>query len=152
MQVSLLDILSIIVVFQLLFIAFFVFTHTKGKKISNVLLGSFFLSLGLNLGDGMLISSGAYQNFLQLAFIGNNFGFVFGPLLYFYTRSVIYKDYRLQKNCAAFIAISAGAGKFYPFLSPAVCRTSKIHSRIPAAEHISGLLELQQFTGGILGS
>lgn len=90
------DILSAIVVFQLLLLAVFLFTHKKGKRISNLLLGGFFLSLCLNFTDGVLIFNNAYHDFPELAFIGNNFSLLFGPLLYLYTRSVIYQDFQLR--------------------------------------------------------
>ena len=48
MSLRLLELLGVIVIFQLLFIAFFLFTHPKGKRLSNGLLGGFFGCVALN--------------------------------------------------------------------------------------------------------
>lgn len=96
MQFALKDILSIIVIFQLLFLFAFLSMHRRGKRISNILLGIFFLSLCLNFTDGILILNNAYVNHPSFAFIGNNFSLLFGPLLFLYVKSVIYKDFKLK--------------------------------------------------------
>lgn len=90
------DILSIVVIFQLLFLFIFLLSHRKGKKVSNFLLGFFFLAVCLNFTDGILIIDEAYSEHPSFAFIGNNFSLLFGPLLFLYTKSVIYKDFRFR--------------------------------------------------------
>lgn len=92
------DILSIIVIFQLLFLFLFLLSHRKGKKVSNLLLSFFFLAVCLNFTDGILIINNAYFDYPSFAFIGNNFSLLFGPLLYLYTKSVIYKDFRMKRG------------------------------------------------------
>jgi AraC-like DNA-binding protein len=92
------DILSILVVFQLVFISLFLFTHTKGKRLSHRLLGAFFLSLAFNIGSGLLMLTGAYPQWQQFVFLGSSFGLLLGPLLYLYTKSMIYKDYMIPRN------------------------------------------------------
>ncbi len=58
MSLRLLELLGVIVIFRFLFIAFFLFTHRKGKRLSNGLLGGFFLAVGLNLFDGLYVITG----------------------------------------------------------------------------------------------
>ncbi len=97
MSLRLLELLGVIVIFQLLFIAFFLFTHPKGKRLSNGLLGGFFLSVALNMFDGLYVLTGWADANPHLAFIGGSCSFLFGPLLYFYTQSVVYQGYRLPR-------------------------------------------------------
>ncbi len=98
MSLRLLELLGVIVIFQLLFIAFFLFTHPKGKRLSNGLLGSFFGAVALNMFDGLYVLTGWADANPHLAFIGGSGSFLFGPLLYFYTQSVVYRDYRLPRT------------------------------------------------------
>lgn len=98
MSWNLTDILSVIIIFQLLFLAVFLITYHKGKRQSNILLAVFFLSICLNFTDGLLIFKNAYYNHPSFAFIGNNFSLMFGPLLFLYTQSVIYRDFKLNKG------------------------------------------------------
>jgi len=90
-----LNILSTIVIFQLLLLAVFLFTVNKGKPASNKLLAIFFLWLAFNLGDGLLSYYGFYNKFPQLAHLEDGFVFLVGPILYFYTRSIIYRRFKL---------------------------------------------------------
>jgi len=91
-------ILFALVVFQLLFIAFFLFTSKKGNRLSNVLLGLFFLLIGLNLLDLTLSIRGLYKYYAKFALLDDAFILAFGPLIYSYSKSVIYKDYRFSKK------------------------------------------------------
>ena len=53
MSFSLSDTFFVIVIFQLLFTSVFLFTHQKGRRISNTLLGAFFLFLAWLLPRAM---------------------------------------------------------------------------------------------------
>jgi AraC-like DNA-binding protein len=90
------DILFVLIIFQLLFLSFFLFTHEKGNRISNILLGSFFLTIALNLLDVLLLMTGAYDNNPWLADWGSCLPLLFGPFIYFYTQSVLKKDFALS--------------------------------------------------------
>ncbi|HXB45074.1 MAG TPA: helix-turn-helix domain-containing protein [Puia sp.] len=94
MQFDLTDILFLFVLFLLLFITIFLFTSDKGKRISNILIGSFFLALFLNLTDSFLLLKHFYFSFPAFALWGSNLLFVCGPLIFLYTKSVLYKDFR----------------------------------------------------------
>lgn len=97
MDLSLSDILFIIVIFQLLFIAVFLFTHEKGKRISNIILGAFFLSISLNLADSFLVLKKVYLTNTSLVGWSICMPLLFGPLLYLYTQSILYKDFRFSR-------------------------------------------------------
>jgi len=96
MSFSLSDTFFVVVIFQLLFTSVFLFTHQKGKRISNALLGAFFLAICLNLADNLLLIKGVYSNAPSLALWSVWLLLLFGPLLYLYTQSVLYKDFSLS--------------------------------------------------------
>ncbi len=96
MNIGLPDIFFIIVLFQLLFLSFFLFTHEKGRRVSNILLGMFFFSICLNLMDVFLLVKKVYFSSPGWALWGSNLALVFGPLLYLYTQSVLYKDFAMK--------------------------------------------------------
>jgi|HubBroStandDraft_1064217.scaffolds.fasta_scaffold13301_3 AraC-like DNA-binding protein len=95
MSFSLPDILFVIVIFQLLFTSAFLFMHRGGRAVSNGLLGAFFLVIGLNLLDNFLLREGFYDGRPAFAFWSLWLLLLFGPLLYLYTQSVLYRDFRL---------------------------------------------------------
>ncbi len=107
MNISLTNILFVLIIFQLLFLSFFLFTQEKGKRISNILLGCFFLSISLNLLDVFLLMAGAYFPSPWLAGWGSCLPLLFGPLIYFYTQSVLNKNftitYKSRKHFLPFI-------------------------------------------------
>lgn len=98
MKLSVTDILIIVVIFQLLFISFFLFTYDKGKRISLYLLGTFFLSFCLNLIDGFLLLNGVYFEYPSFALWASCMPLLYGPLLYLYGRSVLYSDFSLRSK------------------------------------------------------
>ena len=98
MGISLVNILSTVIIFQLVLLALFLFTSSKGKKLSNRILGIFFIWLAINLSDGLLSYYGFYEKFPQLAHVEDGFAFLLGPLLYFYTRSMVYNDFALTSR------------------------------------------------------
>src|ERR1700748_4009129 len=95
MNISLTNILFVLIIFQLLFLCFFLFTHQKQRGVSNQLLGFFFLAICLNLLDVFILQTGAYFSYPSFAGFGNCLPLVLGPLLYFYTLSIIYKNFVL---------------------------------------------------------
>lgn len=92
------DILFLLVLFLLLFIAVFLYTSRKGASTSNILLGSFFLSIALNLLDSFLLLKQAYFSYPSLALWGSNLLLLCGPFMLFYTQSVIYKDFHFNSR------------------------------------------------------
>jgi AraC-like DNA-binding protein len=96
MTFSLSDILFIIVIFQLLFMAFFLFSHKKAGRLSNSLLGALYLAICLNLADNFLLIKRFYFSYPALALWSVWMLLLFGPLLYLYTKSVLFRDYSLS--------------------------------------------------------
>jgi AraC-like DNA-binding protein len=96
MSFSLSDILFVVVIFQLLFTSFLLFTHRSGRKVSNRLLGAFFLVIGLNLMDNLLLIKGTYAGNPGFGLWSVWLLLLFGPLLYLYTQSILYRDFRLS--------------------------------------------------------
>jgi AraC-like DNA-binding protein len=92
---DLFTILATIVLFQFVLLSFFLFTIKKGKRLSNLLLGSFLLLLAINITDGLLTYYRFYRQYPSLALIEDSFILLYGPLILFYSRSIIYKNYKL---------------------------------------------------------
>jgi len=86
-----------IVIFLFLFVSLFLFTHKKGKNLSNKLLGFLFLSYGLWVFD-LYAAFYLYVDYPYMAYIFNNLLWLLGPCLLLYTQSVIYKDFRFRKK------------------------------------------------------
>ena len=112
MKISSTDILFILIIFQLLFLSLFLLTRKNGKQVSNILLGSFFLAICINLLDLFLLQEGFYFSNPQFAGLGSCLPLLFGPLIFFYTKSVIYKNFTLS---------SKSIYHFYPFLILFAC-------------------------------
>lgn len=87
-------IISILASFQLLFVSVFLFTHKKGNRTNNSLLGLVFLLFSISLGDFVLRISGLEFRIQVLHLIDDGFFFLYGPLIYFYVRRVVYVDLR----------------------------------------------------------
>ena len=87
-------IISILASFQLLFVAVFLIAHKKGNRTNNRLLGFVFLLFSLSLGDFALRISGIEFRYQVIHLIDDGFFFLYGPLLYFYVRRVVYIDLR----------------------------------------------------------
>jgi AraC-like DNA-binding protein len=90
------DIFFALVIFQLLFLSLFLFSNKKGKKQSNRLLGFFFLSIGLNLLDSFFVLKKVWMVSPLLVGWGICLPLLFGPLLYLYAQSILYKDFELK--------------------------------------------------------
>lgn len=87
-------IISILASFQLLFVSVFLFTHKKGNKKNNRLLGLVFLLFSISLGDFALRISGLEFRFQVIHLLDDGFFFLYGPLIYFYVRRLVYVDLR----------------------------------------------------------
>src|SRR3954466_13843483 len=98
MQFSFSDILFMMVLFLLLFISVFLFTSNRGKWISNVLIGCFFLSLCLNLIDSFLLLKQFYFQYPVFALWGSNLLLLCGPFIYLYTQSIVYNDFHFTSK------------------------------------------------------
>ncbi|MDH3708703.1 MAG: helix-turn-helix domain-containing protein [Cyclobacteriaceae bacterium] len=85
-------VLLIVVIGQLTFLCFFLFTSKQGKVLSNRILGIFFLLLAVNLID-LLLKFNGYDSFYRpLALVDDAFVLLYGPLIFLYSYTIIYKD------------------------------------------------------------
>lgn len=94
----LLTALYAIVSFQLLLLSVFLFFARKQKQLSNRILAAFFLWLAVNITDGILSYSDFYQQHPAFAHLEDGFIFLLGPLLFFYTQSVIFREFRFARR------------------------------------------------------
>ncbi|MFY0689608.1 MAG: helix-turn-helix transcriptional regulator [Cyclobacteriaceae bacterium] len=91
-------ILSLLAAFQLFFVAVYLFTHQKGNKRNNRLLAIVFLLFAINLTDLTARISGIILPIPLLHLLDDGFFFLYGPLLYWYTQGVVYRDFKLTKT------------------------------------------------------
>lgn len=96
MAYSLADILFMIVIFQLLFTSAFLFAHRSRRQLSNRLLAFLFLAIALNLTDSLLLIAGVYSTHPEFGLWSVWTLLLFGPLLFLYTQSIVYRNFRLN--------------------------------------------------------
>ncbi|QQS35877.1 MAG: helix-turn-helix transcriptional regulator [Ignavibacteriales bacterium] len=97
---ELIRMVSIITTFQLLLFAGFVLMLRKKGDLSHSLLLIFLVSNALFIA-GFLIQHYLFVDlklFVNFLFWGTTFGFLFGPLLYFYTKSVTIPGYKITSR------------------------------------------------------
>jgi len=98
---SLIETVNAISVFFLCFFSLFLFTHKKGKPSSNRILALFLLAMSLSTLNFPLSHDKRLVSYaLPILLFMNSFDFLLGPLLYFYVRSVAYRDFSWRKNQA----------------------------------------------------
>jgi len=95
---TLLNLLAVLILFQLGIMALFLFTSNRGKKTSNRLLAGFFLLLLINVSDGLAAYKGLYVEHPGWAQWDEGFVFLFGPVLWLYTQSMVYNNFRLARR------------------------------------------------------
>lgn len=94
-QIPLLSLITMFVVFLSVFFAFFLFTVKTEKRLSNILIGLFFLTIAVN------ISVFFYKYYIEdfspsLNLLRDQVSYLSNPLLYLYILSAIYNDFRLR--------------------------------------------------------
>ena len=101
MSLGFTNILQLMLVFQSSVFGAFLITQGRGKKISNSLLAGFLFILAIHMGFNL-----HFELNLQwgLPDITNSFGFLYGPILYLYITSLIYRDFRFKKFDLAHLA------------------------------------------------
>jgi AraC-like DNA-binding protein len=98
MVFDILDIIGILTAFQLLLLAFFLINHQKGKKLSHKILALFLFANALYILDYLQFHLRLYHRFPHLIGIGFLFIFMFGPLLFFYTRSLVVRKFSFKRS------------------------------------------------------
>ena len=136
------QILSVIVLFQLFFIGFFLFTSKKGNRLSNYLLAFFFLSLGFGLLDYVLLLSGFFDQHRQFAFLLNGLVIFHAPLLLLYTQSLTATDFNIKPiqllhSLPYFVSMGL-LGVFYYTQSEEIQEMAL--AEVKSGEHLSAIL------------
>jgi AraC-like DNA-binding protein len=98
MQVGWIDIINIIVIFQLFVFIFFIW-H-KRRSLSNKLLSLFFLAQALGIANYVIWRQRdlVYMNCPHLFHIGLPFILVWAPSLFLYVKSVVYRDFKFRPD------------------------------------------------------
>lgn len=89
-------VLSILAAFQLLFVSLYLIFHQRGNKGNNKLLGVFFLLFAISMTDIAIRFIGIDIKVPALHLIDDGFIFLYGPLIYFYTKRVVYRDFQFK--------------------------------------------------------
>jgi len=100
MIVTITEIISVITVFQLLLFSFFLLTIKKKNEIDLKILSAFLFSNSLFIINFLLHDLEEFFNIslVDFRFIGFSFGFLFGPLLYLYTKSLTKKEFVVKRK------------------------------------------------------
>jgi AraC-like DNA-binding protein len=116
-MITLLNILSLLILFQLGMMSLFLFTSRRGRALSNRLLAVFFMLLFLNIADGLLTFRGYYVDHPGLAQVEDGFVFLLGPVLWLYTQSLVYKRFTLSRrhwpHLIPFVVVTVSYQVFY---------------------------------------
>ena len=100
MKIQVYDILKYILMFQFYFLALFLLTSKKGKRVSNRILAFFLFSKASCYLNGLLFKYKAITLNLPYYFFFtfHAFEYLLGPVIYFYTKSLMYKDFTFKKR------------------------------------------------------
>ena len=96
MNLNLISYLSFLIAFQLLFVGIFLLTHKKGNRRNNKLLGTLFVLISWNIGDLTLRMNNVVLQWEFIQVIDDGFFLLYGPIIYLYTKGVIFKDFKLS--------------------------------------------------------
>ena len=98
MEVGIIEIAILLVIFQFLLLAFYLFGKS-GKRTSNRILGLFFLAFALNLFNAFCFRLSPYLLVFHpyLFYIGAPFVFLLAPLFYFYVLSLAFREFALGR-------------------------------------------------------
>lgn len=91
-------VLSLLVAFQLSFMAWYLFNHKKGNRRNNRILAYLFLMFAINLFDFTARITGIILPVPLLHLLDDSFFLLYGPVFYLYTMAVVYKDFQLNRR------------------------------------------------------
>ena len=98
-QLNILHILCIVAIFQALLMAVVLFSSKKGNKLSNKILGLWFLCFTVIMSCSFLVSYGVWQYFEKYhkpIFAISQTVLLVGPLFYFYTKSLFNENFHFR--------------------------------------------------------
>lgn len=97
---AVINIVAGLTAFLLLYFSIFLLVTKRGKRLNKILLSAFLFSNAVFILNFLL--SNFSETFIDpipyLFHIGGNFGFLFGPLLYLYTLSLVYRNFTFRKS------------------------------------------------------
>lgn len=93
MKLGIVNILQLLLVFQSLVFASFLISQGRGKRISNVLLAGFLFVLAVHMLCNFVFELNLAQGIPDIT---SSFGFLYGPFLFFYIKSLVYKEFQLK--------------------------------------------------------
>jgi AraC-like DNA-binding protein len=96
---SLYNIINFLIVFQFMFFAIFLFIYKKGRPLSNFIFAVFLVSVSLVFLNDIIYYFKSYILIRcpHLFGVGTSIVFLIPPALYFYTLSLIYRDFKFKK-------------------------------------------------------
>jgi len=97
MEFTGIDLISAITLFLLIFLSTILITSKKSTTSSRIL-GTFLMLNALNLSGGLLFISDVVLQRPSLAFWTNTLPLLFGPLLFIYTRDILFRDFEYNKR------------------------------------------------------
>jgi len=100
MILTIVDLISVTTVFLLLLFSLFLFNYKRGNRQSHRLLAAFLFFNAVFIIDFLIPTIQTFLN-INLSYLensGHSAGFLFGPLLYFYTKSITEHNYSFGKN------------------------------------------------------
>lgn len=99
MELDFIEIILIVLFFQLLTLAPFLLFNSKNKK-SNLLLGLFLLAKALCISNffAFRLKDIFFEYFPHIFYLGSSFTILWGPLLYFYTKSITESNFTFKKQ------------------------------------------------------
>jgi AraC-like DNA-binding protein len=100
MKVDFIDILLFVLFFQILSLTPFLLFGTNKKGMSNKILAIFLFSKALCISNflSLRLFDYTYQYFPHAFYFGSSFTILWGPGIYFYTRSLVKTDFKFQKK------------------------------------------------------
>jgi len=119
MVLHLSDIVPLIIVFQSVLFAVVLLTDAGPKRTSNRLLAAFLLVLGMQFAAITAVNLHAESSFLASGFCV--YGFLYGPVLFFYTKTLVYRSIRFRFS-QVFHLLPAACFLGFAALGHSICR------------------------------
>lgn len=119
MSIYIADIIPIIIAFQSLVFSIVLLSDNGPKRISNRYLAAFLLVLSLQFSAVLTENYTSGEHFFQLSLCA--YGFAYGPLLFLYSKSLIYKSFQFKVSYflhfTPFLIILISAAFAFPLCS-----------------------------------
>ncbi len=127
MKLALNDIILIIIAFEALFVSIFLLSNKKGKRICNRILGFLMLLIGTQM-IGILVARLNLQS-EYISRLNCVYGLLYGVFIYFYTRSLIYREFQIRTR-DFFHLLPAGVVLVFQVFSTQACHPNVVFTYI----------------------